>query len=361
MSTATGFGLNFIAEESNQENTFSNKSSNRVPASAQYKFVEELPDEVWDIARDYQANMEKYNPIIWAGGTSNNIKRLKKIIGSHFLAEDAVFYRRASLADLGKDLSNFPLDELIGKQYDFQGIMSASKNANMANSDVIFEISAPAGMPALDLTDVDYFQEVMFDSPQCHIKDIVAEGYNTTRIKISVTSPQTSNSIADTINPLDNIKIGQRTVFEIATLKKFLDLSSGDFSISQLGGIYRDVKKSVDSALYEVHHIPPQSVFADDFENLPAIAVLKEDHAKTSSYRGKMNKSYQSYLPGETAAQHKQSVKDLIDQGNLAEAIRNEIYEIREVFGTKYDGAIMQYLDAMSEYINQNGMPEVKK
>lgn len=164
------------------------------------------------------------------------------------------------------------------------------------------------------------------------------------------------------IAPSEEAQIRQRTVFEITALKNSLELSDGDPSVVQVGGAYRDVKKSVDSTLYEVHHIPPQSVFADSFDALPTIAMLKQDHEKTSSYRGKMNKTYQPHFPSEVAhLQHKHGITDLINHGLLAEAIRNEIYEIRDTFGSKYDGALQHYLDSMVEYITENGMPKSKE
>ena len=58
---------------------------------------------------------------------------------------------------------------------------------------------------------------------------------------------------------------------------------------------------------------------------------------------------------------HKQSIEDMIGDGFLAEAIRNEIYEIRSTFGEKYDGAIGEYLDAMCRYIRENSAPSLKE
>ena len=51
----------------------------------------------------------------------------------------------------------------------------------------------------------------------------------------------------------------------------------------------------------------------------------------------------------------------MIEQGLLAEEIRNEIYELRAMFGSKYDGAIKEYLNSMIGYISDNGMPNVKE
>lgn len=149
-----------------------------------------------------------------------------------------------------------------------------------------------------------------------------------------------------------------RTIIELAALRYSLELTDGDPCVMQLGGAYRDVKKSADSALYEAHHIPPQCVFDEKRYALPAIAMLKEDHAKTSSFRWRMNKAYQSIFPDDnTHARYKESVLELLSRGMLAEAVRNEVYEIRESFGARYDSALRQYLDYLTEYLITRGIP----
>lgn len=71
--------------------------------------------------------------------------------------------------------------------------MSASATQEMAdavswgqNENVIYEISAPAGSSALELTNLPYFQEVMFDAPMCHIESAEPYGYNTIRVHITI-------------------------------------------------------------------------------------------------------------------------------------------------------------------------------
>lgn len=202
-----------------------------------YKTIDEMPEEVWNAANDYQTNhMEKYNSIIRQNGTSDDIKKLKKIIGEHRIAEDSVFYRRASLEDLGEELKNCSLEELVGKRYQFQGIMSASNNTEMASGNVIFEIKAPAGTPALDLTDVASFQEVMFDSPLCYIEKVKPEGYNTTRIVIKVFSSKEYHDIVDELkingvyyNPIQQFG-KSRTSEEITSRISGGDMTEGSCS-----------------------------------------------------------------------------------------------------------------------------------
>lgn len=203
--SAAGFGSSFTDRlfgkfKSKKDIKF--WSSTGTPIFKKYQSAEDMPEEVWNAANDYQTNhMDKYNAIMRQGKTSNDIENLKSIIGDHRVVEDTVFYRRASLADLGESFQNCSLDELVGKRYQFQGIMSATGSKGMANSvssgDVIFEISAPAGTPALDLTDVASFQEVMFNSPLCYIEKVEQEGYNTTKISIKVFSSNEYHNIVD--------------------------------------------------------------------------------------------------------------------------------------------------------------------
>lgn len=158
-----------------------------------YTSREELSDGVDKYACDYQANPEKYNDLIRRNASSKDIEAFRKIINNHRLPEDAVFFRRASLKDLGEELANIPLEELAGKCYQFNGIMSTSGTQALCDSvssgTVLFEIKAPAGTPALDLTQVAYFQEAMFDSPYCYIESVKQEGNNTTRLVVRITDP----------------------------------------------------------------------------------------------------------------------------------------------------------------------------
>ncbi len=202
-----------------------------------YRSADEVPQEVWDVASDYQAyHVEKYNSIYRQGGTSDDIKRIRKVIEEHHIAEDTVFYRRASLDDLGESLKNLPLNELIGKRYQFKGIMSTSKNTKMASGDVVFEIKAPKGTPGLDLTDVSYFQEAMFDSPLCYIEDVKQDGYNTTHIVIKIFSSKEYHNIVDDLN-VNGVKHNpiqefgrKRTSEEIAARISGGDITEGSCS-----------------------------------------------------------------------------------------------------------------------------------
>lgn len=153
--------------------------------------------------------------------------------------------------------------------------------------------------------------------------------------------------------------VDERTVFELESFLEEMEFSDGDSLIIQCGGAYKEVIKTTTGKQYEAHHIPAKSVFSDNMRELPTIALTKEDHAKTSSFRWRMGHTYKPSIPSNIEVKpHKENVQEKIDQGLLAEAIRDEIYEIRDVFGDKYDGAIKQYIASMIEYIEKNGTPK---
>lgn len=153
--------------------------------------------------------------------------------------------------------------------------------------------------------------------------------------------------------------VDERTIFELESLMKEVEFGDGDSSTIQCGGAHKNVQKTVKGQGYESHHIPARSVFSDKANELPTIAITKEDHKKTTSFKGRMRSKYNPSIPSNIEVKtHKENVQEKIDQGLLAEAIRDEIYEIRDAFGDKYDGAIKQYIASMIEYIKKNGTPK---
>ena len=151
-----------------------------------------------------------------------------------------------------------------------------------------------------------------------------------------------------------------RTVFELETLLETLDLTDGDPAFLQLGGPYSEVKKQTAGQGYEAHHIPPQSVFDESIrQHLPTIAITKEDHGRTSSYRGRMRAKARSFLPDVDAPKrHKERLIENLERGFLAEMVRNEVYEFKDAFGTRYNGGLKQLIQAMIDYIKSVGIPK---
>lgn len=154
-------------------------------------------------------------------------------------------------------------------------------------------------------------------------------------------------------------------ITDMAGLKSTMSLGEGSTSVKQLGGIHKKVRKE-DGPGYESHHIPSAAAlkqFGIDTDEWPTIALTNEDHAKTDSYRGKQSKKYKPFLPGEAdGGTYKEEAIELLDRGGgFSELVRDEIYNIREQCGDKYDGAIAQYLDEVTEYVKKHGVPTRKK
>lgn len=148
-----------------------------------------------------------------------------------------------------------------------------------------------------------------------------------------------------------------REIFEIETLRADLELGCGDPGIDQIGGYYADVVKMEQSG-YEAHHIPAKSVQNAGKDVLPAVAMLRDDHKKTSSHAGKSRRRYKSIFPGQTEyPTYKQECADMLAQGRYSELVKDEILDIRSQLGHKYDDGINQMLDAMVDNIARNGIP----
>lgn len=134
-----------------------------------------------------------------------------------------------------------------------------------------------------------------------------------------------------------------------------LELGDGDPNFPQVGGIYGEVA-TVQG--FERHHIPSNAVQDDSKNNLPIILISKEDHALTDSYRGKQRHVHNPFLPSAIEQKsYREEVASDIDQGNYFEVVRNEIYNIIDRCGHRYDGAIKQYFAALEAYLGKNGVP----
>lgn len=148
-------------------------------------------------------------------------------------------------------------------------------------------------------------------------------------------------------------------IFEVETLRDDLELGGGDSSFVQMGGYHGDVRRQEPSG-YESHHIPSRAVQDRDADLLPAIAITHEDHSQTSSYAGRQRKVYESFIPGGPPAQsYKEDVADKIGEGSSGylEAMRDELYDLRIATGSRYDGGIGAFLDAVVDMIATRGIP----
>lgn len=151
-----------------------------------------------------------------------------------------------------------------------------------------------------------------------------------------------------------------RALYDIVSISKDLELTDGDPEVTQLGGLHKNVQGQIDG--FESHHIPAQSVQDVNPRDLPTIALSKEDHALTDSYRWKSNREYEPFLPDglDEHSTYKQEAEEMIDSGKYTDLVRDELYNIRDTSGQKYDGAIKQYLTELSNMIAKDGIPKSK-
>ena len=100
------------------------------------------------------------------------------------------------------------------------------------------------------------------------------------------------------------------------------------------GGSYGELRKiTAGNSVFEIHHMPADSVSPLSHWKGTCIIMYTKDHAKTSSH----GNSYKARL-------YRQKQKEYINQGKFLEAELMDIDEIREMYGTKYDKAINEKL-----------------
>lgn len=151
---------------------------------------------------------------------------------------------------------------------------------------------------------------------------------------------------------------------DLSGIRSTLDLGAGDSCVQQLAGIHKAVQRNEEKG-YESHHIPSAAVlkeFGIDKDKWPTIALTKEDHAKTDSYRHKQLKKYQSIFPdvAESPTYKEQGIELMGEPGGFFQLVRDEVLNIKAGCGDKYDGAIKQYLDEIEKYVEKNGIPKRK-
>mgnify|MGYP000006218688 CR=1 FL=1 len=132
-------------------------------------------------------------------------------------------------------------------------------------------------------------------------------------------------------------------VDEGAEEKDLPEQSEKDEVQEKKGGSYRDVKKTSDGEIHEVHHMPADSASNLERDDGPAIKMEKEDHRQTASCGS-----------SKEAREYREQQKELIEQGKFKEALQMDIDDIHDKFGDKYDDAINEMLDYVNE-LEQEG------
>ena len=152
----------------------------------------------------------------------------------------------------------------------------------------------------------------------------------------------------------------ENAIKDISALRETLDLSSNDSGCIQLAGGYIEVRDE-EPIGYEAHHIPSKAVLiemGEDWKNWPSIALKKEDHKETDSYAGKQRHKHESFIPiNEQKQTYKEECIELARRpGGFMQLIRDEILNIKDKCGNKYNGAIKDYLDILERHIKKNGI-----
>lgn len=99
------------------------------------------------------------------------------------------------------------------------------------------------------------------------------------------------------------------------------------------GGSYGEIFKGGEGDMYEVHHMPADSVSNLERNDGPAIKMEKVDHKQTASCG--MSRE---------AREYRNKQKELLDQGKFREALQMDMDDIHEKFGDKYNDAIAEML-----------------
>lgn len=132
--------------------------------------------------------------------------------------------------------------------------------------------------------------------------------------------------------PIDRRKIFFEKLFEPEIPEKEM------IKTEKKGGRYGEILKEGEGDKYEVHHMPADSVTKLERYDGPAIKMEKDDHRQTASCGN-----------SKEAREYRAEQKKLIDQGKFREALKMDIDDIHEKFGSKYDEAI----DEMLDYVNE--------
>lgn len=102
----------------------------------------------------------------------------------------------------------------------------------------------------------------------------------------------------------------------------------------KLGGSYKEVYKTSDGDVSEVHHMPAKCASYLEKNDGPAIKMDKEDHRQTATCGASTE-----------AREYRAIQKEFIDGGKFRDALQMDIDDIYEKFGDKYDCAIKEMLE----------------
>ena len=293
--------------------------------------------------------------------TEESVQKMREIAGTLYKVIKAIASERQQLAEIyeeNKDGLGYHSDEI--KSF-LENVKARENVAKKAGSDLIMKLKFAASIRKAHIE-----KGYSGGSPSGLSEASGTSKPGGTAGLGGTKSPAAGSAQAEGMSQVDpnSPEYISYVLHELDTLRDSLELTEGDPEVLQLGGFHGAVRKDVEkkAAHFESHHIPSQGALADDPDNLPTIAISKDDHQLTDSYAGKQRKRYVSLFPDVPPSDaYKAGVIKEILEGKFAEIVRDEIYNIREQCGTKYDGAIAQYFDALKRYIEKNGVPKARR
>jgi RHS repeat-associated protein len=136
-------------------------------------------------------------------------------------------------------------------------------------------------------------------------------------------------------NPQDAEAAEAMMLFTPLELERALAGLSGEAKACRYrGGKHGDIKKPG----LDRHHMPAKQASPLKESEGPAIQMEPADHRRTASYGGGPDSPQQAYRDIQQA---------LLDQGRFDEAFLMDVEDIQSKFGSKYDDAIVQAIDAL--------------
>lgn len=125
------------------------------------------------------------------------------------------------------------------------------------------------------------------------------------------------------------------------------ELSGGQYAAPRDGGLYRLLKTDGKQR----HHMPAAAILKElgydgkTVKCVPSIRMDPEDHANTASF-GNANALKSDGKGGRIRVQdHRDALKEAVEEGRFRDAMELDIYNIKALFGGKYDAAIEQMLE----------------
>lgn len=105
--------------------------------------------------------------------------------------------------------------------------------------------------------------------------------------------------------------------------------------ITSRGGAYSKLEgKTAEGISCDRHHVIADSISPIPRNEGPCIQMTRGDHMKTSSYGN-----------SSAARAYRKEVKDMIDNGNIRDAMAKEIWDVKKATGKKYNSGLTEALD----------------